>query len=201
LETAEQLFAEQGPENVSLRQIAVAAGYVNPATIQYHFGSKDALFKEIIRYRIPAIDARRVELLDQHGAETVESLVEAIARPYLEMSPSSHYSGFVGRVVASLDSVEDFYDPAIQQPGGERIQAALDRLLLDEPSDVRAARLNFATLLMAHCISDRRTRQSTGRPVLLDEEQFEQELLSSMASILHPDGIRSSKRSRRQPPR
>lgn len=189
--TAERLFAEQGPENVTLRQIATAAGYANPATIQYHFGTKDALFSEIIRYRLPAIDARRVELLADQEETTIEQLVEAIARPYLELPPSNHYPAFVGRMVSRLDSVEDVYDASTPHPGGERIRADLDRLLADEEPDVRAARLNFATILMAHAIADRRNRQSTGRPMLLGEKRFEQELLQSMASILDPGGART----------
>jgi len=37
LVTAERLFAQSGIDSVSLRQIATAAGYSNPATVQYHF--------------------------------------------------------------------------------------------------------------------------------------------------------------------
>ncbi len=42
LATAERLFAEQGLRAVSVRDITAAAG-VNLASVNYHFGSKDAL--------------------------------------------------------------------------------------------------------------------------------------------------------------
>src|SRR5262245_25240441 len=65
--TAERLFATLGVDNVSLRQIASEAGYSNPATIQYHFGSKEGLYRSIIEFRMPDLDRRRVELLEQIG--------------------------------------------------------------------------------------------------------------------------------------
>ena len=71
--TAERLLATHGLENVSFRQIASEAGYANPATIQYHFGSREALFCAIIDHRLPDIDRRRMELLD--GTSATISLV------------------------------------------------------------------------------------------------------------------------------
>ena len=43
---AERLFALHGFQNVSVRDITAAAG-VNLASVNYHFGSKDALLFEI----------------------------------------------------------------------------------------------------------------------------------------------------------
>lgn len=44
LEAATDLFAERGPDSVSIREIAIAAG-VNHALVHRHFGSKEALLK------------------------------------------------------------------------------------------------------------------------------------------------------------
>ena len=61
---AEQLFAENGIEGVSLRQVNVAAGQKNASATHYHFGSKDALIEAIFSHRMEAINARRTEILD-----------------------------------------------------------------------------------------------------------------------------------------
>lgn len=50
-----RLFAEKGPENVSVRQIAAAAG-VSPGLVLHHFGSKDGLREEVDRYVLDAFD-------------------------------------------------------------------------------------------------------------------------------------------------
>lgn len=64
IEAAEFLFAHHGIEGVSLRQIGVAAGSLNTNVVGYHFGNKEALIEAIYHHRLPAMDARRRELLD-----------------------------------------------------------------------------------------------------------------------------------------
>ena len=49
-ETAERLFALHGFQKVSVRDITAEAG-VNLASVNYHFGSKDALLFEIFKRR------------------------------------------------------------------------------------------------------------------------------------------------------
>lgn len=52
LEVAERLFAQQGFEAVSVRQLAHEAG-TNVAMVSYYFGSKDGLFEELLASRFP----------------------------------------------------------------------------------------------------------------------------------------------------
>ena len=53
LDTAVELFAKQGFEQVSVRDITTAAG-VNLASVNYHFGSRDALVQAVAeRYLTP----------------------------------------------------------------------------------------------------------------------------------------------------
>jgi TetR/AcrR family transcriptional regulator, regulator of cefoperazone and chloramphenicol sensitivity len=61
---AMRLFAENGPDAVSVRQIAAAAG-VSAALIVHHFGSKEGLR----------------EVVDQHVVETFDAMLEAMAGP------------------------------------------------------------------------------------------------------------------------
>ena len=56
LDSAEQLFAERGIDATSLRAITTAAG-ANLASVNYHFGSKDELFREVVSRRIGPVNA------------------------------------------------------------------------------------------------------------------------------------------------
>src|SRR5690348_17179515 len=63
LKTAEQLFAERGIAAVPLRDIGIAAGQKNNVAVQYHFGDRESLIREIISYRAIASEEKRVEML------------------------------------------------------------------------------------------------------------------------------------------
>ena len=59
---AERLFALHGFQNVSVRDITAEAG-VNLASVNYHFGSKDALLFEIFRRRTAELNRDRARML------------------------------------------------------------------------------------------------------------------------------------------
>src|SRR3982750_849200 len=62
LDAAESLFMEHGFEATSLRQLTSAAG-VNLAAVNYHFGSKEELFKGVLTRRLDPMNQERIELL------------------------------------------------------------------------------------------------------------------------------------------
>jgi AcrR family transcriptional regulator len=84
----ERLFALQGIDNVSLRQINTEAGQRNSSAAHYHFGSKEALIRAIYDYRGERIDRRRRELLDSLEAtgsdRDLRALVTALVHPLLD---------------------------------------------------------------------------------------------------------------------
>ena len=63
---AERLFALHGFQNVSVRDITAAA-CVNLASVNYHFGSKDALLFEIFRRRTAELNRERARMLHEAG--------------------------------------------------------------------------------------------------------------------------------------
>src|SRR5712692_1971154 len=80
---AEELFATNGFNAVSVRDIAQAAG-ANPGSVTYHFKTKDALLLEIYRLHCGPMNLRRSELLA--AAKRVRDLqdrLEAIVRAYV----------------------------------------------------------------------------------------------------------------------
>ena len=84
---AERLFALNGFQNVSVRDITAEAG-VNLASVNYHFGSKDALLFAIFRRRTGELNRERARMLheagDRHaGAPPVRDILEALFAPPL----------------------------------------------------------------------------------------------------------------------
>ena len=69
LDTAERLFAKRGIDGVSIRAITGEAK-VNLAAIHYHFGSKEAIVKEVFARRIGAVNRDRMGL---HEEDTIRS--------------------------------------------------------------------------------------------------------------------------------
>src|ERR1700754_1975711 len=84
---AERLFALHGFQNVSVRDITAEAG-VNLASVNYHFGSKDALLFEIFRRRTGELNRDRARMLheasDRHGGNPpAREILEALFTPPL----------------------------------------------------------------------------------------------------------------------
>lgn len=90
LAAAERLFALNGFQNVSVRDITAEAG-VNLASVNYHFGSKDALLFEIFRRRTAELNRERARMLheanDRHaGKPPVREILRALFEPPLRWS-------------------------------------------------------------------------------------------------------------------
>ena len=90
---AERLFALRGFQNVSVRDITSEAG-VNLASVNYHFGSKDALLFEIFRRRTAELNRERARMLheasDKHqGKPPVRAILEALFAPPLRWAAPS----------------------------------------------------------------------------------------------------------------
>jgi AcrR family transcriptional regulator len=85
LDAAERCLAEGDFDGVSLRSIGEAAG-VDIALVNYHFGSKENLVREVISRRAQVIHDARVQALEEarHKAGNVSPSVDAIVTAFLE---------------------------------------------------------------------------------------------------------------------
>lgn len=84
LDVAEHLFASQGFEAVSIREISKAAE-INIAMVSYYFGSKEKLYEEVINRKLIFSDMLRKEI-DQHNspADKLFALVDIYIEKFFE---------------------------------------------------------------------------------------------------------------------
>lgn len=81
---AERLFADQGIEGVSLREIMRAAGQRNTTSLQYHFGDRDGLLRALVEKHIQSISVRRdaiLDLLASHKETSLRDACSALVQP------------------------------------------------------------------------------------------------------------------------
>src|SRR3984957_1915392 len=91
---AERLFAVHGFQKVSVRDITAEAG-VNLASVNYHFGSKDALLFEIFRRRMSELNRERARVVHEasdraDGKPAVREILRALFEPPLRWSSPDH---------------------------------------------------------------------------------------------------------------
>ena len=91
LDAAEALFAEYGYRGASLRQITASAR-ANLAAVNYHFGSKQALYATVFTRRVRPMNAERLRLLDAaergHSSESLSlaGVLDILLRPIVELA-------------------------------------------------------------------------------------------------------------------
>jgi AcrR family transcriptional regulator len=82
LKAAGRLFAERGYEATSVRAI-VAKARVNQAAINYHFGGKDGLYREVLRASFKALTAHQLAHAEALKAMPPEQALAAFVRDQL----------------------------------------------------------------------------------------------------------------------
>ncbi len=159
LDAAEELFAEQGFAS-SLRNITSSAG-VNLAAVNYHFGSKEELIRELFARRLGPLNKERLELLDRvesasGGTPPLEEIVNAFVGPALRMSHDPRGAIFMrlfGHTMSQRDDriLRMFTDQL--RVVIERFSAALARALPHLGREEILWRMLFMVGSMAHTMA------------------------------------------------
>jgi AcrR family transcriptional regulator len=95
-----RLFAAYGPDAVTVRQIAAAAG-VSPALVVHHFGTKAGLREAVDQHLLDRFEAMFGEITaagaaDLYDPSATGSLAEAIVR---QLPPDSPVPGYLRRLL------------------------------------------------------------------------------------------------------
>ncbi|MFN7340208.1 MAG: TetR/AcrR family transcriptional regulator [Opitutia bacterium] len=130
LSRAGALFARQGLDGLGIRQLAREAK-VNIAAVNYHFGSKQALFREVCLLHLRAINAERVALLDaleaRRGRVAAAEILAAHLGPVVRFARGGDPANllFMRLVMAQIAR----RDPALQSALAAEGKPVLDRVL------------------------------------------------------------------------
>jgi AcrR family transcriptional regulator len=199
LDAAEELFAERGVYGVSLGEVGRRANQHNRSTIQYHFGTREALIDAVAERHIAALNERRADLLRTldltSRGDDVRSLVETLVLPPFRLLGSS---GFYFRFLVQRSlraSPARGFDELVQHPDslafGEVMQR-LDAALAGVDPLVRIFRYRSAFLTLVQALAE--CEAAIGRGEELDEPFTITVLVDLVVGMLlapdHSDGDR-----------
>lgn len=178
---ATRLFARRGIHAVTVRELHEAAGQRNTSALQYHFGSREGLLREIVeRHQLP-IDKERGRLLD--GATDLRGYVEALVEPLaasLLTRAGRDYLQIINQVVAELG----LRDSLLTEPeNARRCLELVVESLHDLSPEQRSARAANVVLFVTHALAHR-ARLVDARRAVLDHDAFVADLVTSIAGAL-----------------
>jgi len=112
LEAAGEVFAEFGFRDATVREICRRAG-ANVAAVNYHFGDKETLYIEVLRYAHGKVLAKYPPLLDVEADAPPEKKLRAFIKSFLlrvfDKGPTSWHGRLMSREMieptAALDSL------------------------------------------------------------------------------------------------
>ncbi len=168
LDATEDLFVEVGYESMSLRQITSAA-QVNLASVNYHFGGKEALIQAVLSRRMDKLNDERLKLLaifqSAQGADlTCEHVLVAMFLPAMRMASTPDAGGtrflrFLGRAYTDVSSVvQDFVNGHYTSSLG-RFFEAFQQTLPHLPRQELGFRLHFAMGAVAGVLASANTNR------------------------------------------
>jgi len=173
LDAAERLFAARGYANTSVREITREAA-CNIAGINYHFGGKDQLYREVYARRLAALrDARLGALREvttrEAGRPSLEAVLEAFASSFLlPLSSRGEGRTLVDLMVRELAEphlplrmFRQLYAEPVQRALADAMMAATPGLGLDE---AKASATSLVAQLVHQVHVGRRDSPSAGQP-------------------------------------
>ena len=161
---AERLFAEQGLQRTSLRQINQEAGQRNESAVHYHFGSREAVIAAILDLRTKPVNESRLQMLKAARASAGDAPLSSAALAEVLVLP-------LARSIAAA-------------PGGNHYVRFLTQLYLDHASWKRFSGGAHDTALV-QCLAElARSKPYLPRPVLNQRYVAATGVLNQMLAIL-----------------
>ena len=174
LDCAEQMFANHGYTNTSMRSLAQQAG-VNLASANYHFGTKDNLLRAVIERRIIPLNKIRQKRIDEvmvraqqeNTLPETADLIKAFFEPTLEFRNSctgaKAFIGLVSRSISEPDKTVrscflEFVKPSVNHKF-EMLRLALPHI----PAEILKARLMLSVGTMSYALSMNISEQLTAQ--------------------------------------
>ena len=152
LAAAQKLFADNGFDATSIRDITTEAG-CNVASVNYHFGGKDKLYLETFRSMLTVLRDRRLEMMGELMArepipsleEFVETFAVIMIEPLVGDSRGQMFLNLVSREMIAPRLPHGVLFSEFFEPMLERASAALARV--GAPLDAASARMCVMSLV------------------------------------------------------
>ncbi len=187
LDGAEQMFAREGFHNTSLRALTDLAE-ANLASVNYHFGSKEALLQTVIERRLlPLNKIRQEKILDvaqeNSALPEAEALLRAFIEPTMEFRNSSpgarDFISLIGRSLSEPDETVRNCFMDLSQPILQVLFEALHQALPQLSPAILMTRLQFIMGTMSHvmCMSSPSVFNNPELPQPLDDNALVEQLI------------------------
>lgn len=195
LDAAETLFSEHGLEGVSLRDI-VDSARVTLALVNYHFGSKEKLYRAVFERRIAPLSASRRAALAlvmerKSPAPHIREVLDALARPWVEMRHRPGglaYSRLVAREASDPSEGKRGIVTEMLDPIAREFMAAMQQVLpgMDKKGVAWGYHFFIGALLAILANPARVTRLSGDSCDMDDEQAIIKEVVQFFSAALVP---------------
>jgi AcrR family transcriptional regulator len=142
LRAAEQLFAERGFKAVTVREICGAAS-ANVAAVNYHFGDKLGLYREVMQVAIDAMreatEAARAAGDGKPAEEQLRLYVGIFLRRLLTSGRESIHKLINREIIDPTPALDDLVDQGVR-PRIEYLSGVIGRIIGCDPNDARVLR-------------------------------------------------------------
>ena len=188
LDGAEQLFAREGFHNTSMRALTSLAE-VNLASVNYHFGSKEALLQAVIERRLLPLNAIREEKIEavlalarQNSKQpAAEDLLRAFIEPTLNFRNSSpgaqDFISLIGRALSEPDETIRNCFMELVLPLIQLLFKGLGEALPQLAPEILLARLQFIMGSMSHVMCMGSHSTPPGLPPSMESKALTDQLL------------------------
>lgn len=194
LNAAAVLMDDRGVDNVSLNEINRASGNRNRSAIAYHFGSRDAIVRELAARTMATVDAERNTLLDYlHSTRaqlTERDVVEVIVVPLtrqLGTSEGRRFLRLTGQLINHPRYNADARELLAVNSSIQRCVAHLAGALGHLPPALRFERGSQITGFLVRACADQARLTDTDQPprLPLDPSAFTANLIDMLLAMMH----------------
>lgn len=172
LDAAEKLFAQQGFEATTTRQITALAD-VRSASINYYFATKRDLGVAVIDRRFDQLKQEReirlkqVDFSDDNVKLALQGVVEAFVFPICDLSSRDpegwqNYNRIIAQIAASGRWVDDIYVAKFSELAGKFIQA-FAQLFPERPMQIIVQAYNFMLGVTLHTFANAEQKHTVGQ--------------------------------------
>lgn len=186
LDAAEKLFAEQGFEATTTRQITALADVRN-ASINYYFATKRDLGVAVIDRRFDQLKQERemrlkqVDFSDCKVKVALQGVVEAFIFPIFDLSKQDpegwqNYNRIIAQIAASGRWVDDIYVAKISELAGKFIQA-FAQLFPEQPMQVILQAYNFMLGATLHTFANAMQKHTVGEASMQPSRDYAKQLV------------------------